>query len=81
MDNHKSAAAAAAAAAAVFTDLSNAFDCLPFGLLIENMSAYGLAPDTMDMLISHLSDRVQQVSQHIRKGLKGFNRGSNCWKT
>ena len=56
--------------------LSKAFDCFSYGLLIEYMSAYGLAPDAMDMLISYLSDRVQQVSQHMRTDLKGFNQGS-----
>ena len=51
--NHKSAAA-------VLMDLSKAFDCLPHGLLIERLRAYGLFPDAIDLLSSYLSDRVQQ---------------------
>ena len=48
-------------AAAVLMDLSKAFDCLPHGLLIEKLRAYGLAPEAIDLLSSYLSDRVQQV--------------------
>ena len=54
LDNHKSAAA-------VLMDLSKAFACLPHGLLIEKLRAYGLAPEAIDLLSSYLSDRVQQV--------------------
>ena len=35
LDNHESAAA-------VLMDLSKAFDCLPHGLLIEKLRAYGM---------------------------------------
>ena len=48
-------------AAAVLMDLSKAFDCLPHGLLIEKLRAYGLAQEGIDLLGSYLSDRVQQV--------------------
>ena len=54
LDNHKSAAA-------VLMDLSKAFDCLPHGLLIEKMRANGLAPGTINLLSSYLSNRAQQV--------------------
>ena len=67
LDNHKSAAA-------VLMDLSKAFDCLPHGLLIEKLRAYGLAPEAIDLLSSYLSDRVQQVRlghQHMGKDFKG----------
>ena len=74
LDNHKSAAA-------VLMDLSTAFDCLPHGLLIEKLRAYGLAPEAIDLLSSYLSDRVQQVrlGSHTStcvKILKGVPQGS-----
>ena len=48
-------------AAAVLMDLSKVFDCLPHGLLIAKLRAYGLNPDAIGLLSSYLSDRVQQV--------------------
>ena len=54
MDDHKSAAA-------VLVDLSKAFDGLPYGLLIEKLRPYGLAPEAIDLLSSYLSDIMQQV--------------------
>ena len=48
-------------AASMLMDLSKAFDCLPHGLLIEKLRAYGLAPEAIDLLSSYLSNRVQQV--------------------
>ena len=54
MDDYKSAAA-------VLMDLSKVFDCLPYGLLVEKMRAYGLDPDAIGLHSSYLSDRVQQV--------------------
>ena len=74
MDDHKSAAA-------VLMDLSKAFDCLPHGLLIEKLRAYGLAPEAIDLLSSYLSDKVQQIrlGSHTstwEKILKGVPKGS-----
>lgn len=46
---------------AVFMDLSKAFDCLPHGLLISKLSAYGLDLSACDLLASYLSDRKQRV--------------------
>ena len=42
-------------------DLSKAFDCLPHGLLITKMEAYGLTNDACHLLLSYLSDRRQRV--------------------
>ena len=61
--------------------LSKAFDCLPHGLLIKKLGAYGLVTEAIDLLSSYLSDRVQQVGlgSHIstwEKILKGVPQGS-----
>ena len=42
-------------------DLSKAFDCLPHGLLIAKLRAYGLSKEAVGLLESYLSDRSQQV--------------------
>ena len=42
-------------------DLSKAFDCLPHGLLIAKLRAYGLSEEAVELLESYLSDRSQQV--------------------
>ena len=54
LDNHESAAA-------ILMDLSKAFDCLPHGLLIAKLRAYGLSKGAMGLLESYLSDRSQQI--------------------
>ena len=47
--------------AAILMDLSKAFDCLPHGLLIAKLRAYGLSKEAVGLLESYLSDRSQQV--------------------
>ena len=47
--------------AAILMDLSKAFDCLPHGLLIAKLRAYGLSEEAVELLGSYLSDRSQQV--------------------
>ncbi len=42
-------------------DLSKAFDCIPRGLLIAKMKAYGLSNYACEFLASYLSDRYQRV--------------------
>ena len=42
-------------------DLSKAFDCLPHGLLISKLHAYGLSIPACDLIASYLSDRYQRV--------------------
>ena len=44
-----------------YFDLSNAFDCLPHGLLIAELRAYGLSKEVVRLLWKYLSDRSQQV--------------------
>ena len=42
-------------------DLSKAFDCLPHGLLLSKLSAYGLHENACLFIKSYLSDRSQRV--------------------
>lgn len=46
---------------ALFMDLSKAFDCLPHGLLIAKMNAYGLSISSCELVASYLSNRKQRV--------------------
>ena len=45
----------------LFMDLSKAFDCLPHGLLISKLRAYGLSNSACEIMGSYLSDRMQRV--------------------
>ena len=47
--------------AAILMDLSKAFDCLPHGLLIAKLKAYGLSEEAVKLLDSYLNDRSQQI--------------------
>ncbi len=40
-------------------DLSKAFDCVPYGLLIAKMHAYDLRTNACAFMSSYLSDRYQ----------------------
>ena len=42
-------------------DLSKAFDCLPHGLLIAKLNAYGLTEPACELMASYLSGRMQRV--------------------
>ena len=61
----------------ISTDLSRAFDCIPHGLLISKMKAYGLSNKACLFMSSYLSDRMQRVKvenersewQHLKKGV------------
>ncbi len=46
---------------ALLMDLSKAFDCVPYGLLIAKMHAYGLSTNACKFMSSYLSDRYQRV--------------------
>ena len=46
---------------AILMDLSKAFDCLPHGLIIDKLAAYGLSDSACSLLQSYLSDRKQMV--------------------
>ena len=45
----------------VFMDLSKAFDCLPHGLIIAKLHAYGLSLDACSLFSSYLCNRFQRV--------------------
>ena len=45
----------------LLTDLSKAFDCLPHGLLLAKLKAYGLDLSACNLIASYLSDRKQRV--------------------
>ena len=74
LDNHE-------CVAAILMDLSKAFDCLPHGLLIAKLRAYGLSEEAVELLESYLSDRSQQVrlgtfTSTWEKLFKGVPQGS-----
>jgi hypothetical protein len=48
-------------------DLSKAFDCLPYDILLCKLSAYGLSPKSVELLKNYLTGRKQQTKQ-IQKG-------------
>ena len=45
----------------LFTNLSKAFDCLPHGLLLAKLRAYGLNTPACNLIASYLSNRNQRV--------------------
>ena len=42
-------------------DLSKAFDCMPHGLLIAKLRAYGLSTDASTLILNYLKNRNQRV--------------------
>ena len=45
----------------VYMDLSKAFDCLPHGLLIAKLHAYGLSEAACETMFDYSKDRKQRV--------------------
>ena len=46
---------------ALLTDLSNAFDCLPYKLLLSKLHAYGVDRNACLIILSYFTDRKQRV--------------------
>ena len=62
-------------------DLSKAFDCMPHGLLLAKLNAYGVSLSTCELVRSYLSDRKQRVKIGIHlsewvTAVKGVPQGS-----
>ncbi len=45
----------------ILMDLSKAFDCIPHGLLVAKINAYGLNGDACEFMSSYLTGRFQRV--------------------
>ena len=46
---------------ALLTDLSKAFDCLPHGLIVAKLHAYGFSIESLKLINSYLTERKQRV--------------------
>ena len=53
---------------ALFTDLSKAFDCLSYELLIAKLDAYGFAKKALKLVNIYLSNRRQSVKINDKYG-------------
>ena len=47
--------------AALLTDLSKAFDCIQYDLIIAKLAAYGFDTNTLKLIYNYLSNRKQRV--------------------
>ena len=47
--------------AAILTDLSKAFDCIPYDLLIAKLNAYGFDQEALKLIHSYLCDSSQKL--------------------
>ena len=68
----------------LLTDLSKAFDCLRHDLLIAKLSAYGFDHNSIKLLYSYLTDRLQRVKSQLQLQLMVRNyiwrpRRLNTW--
>ena len=60
----------------VYMDLSKAFDCLPHGLLIAKLHAYGLSEAACETMFDNLQDRKQRVKiSNSRSSWKQLTKG------
>ena len=46
---------------AILMELSKAYDCIPYNLLIAKMDAYGLKRKAIKLVYSYLKNRMQRV--------------------
>lgn len=65
----------------ILMDLTKAFDCMPHGLLVAKMHAYGVDDDACKFICSYLSERYQRVKISNEHSswmplLKGIPQGS-----
>ena len=57
-------------------DLSRAFDCMPHGLLVAKLHAYGVSPKACVFISDYLKDRVQRVKlMNTHSNWTTINRG------
>ena len=69
LDNHQ-------CIAAILMDLSKAFDCLPHGLLIAQLKAYGLSEEAVKLLDSYLMTGLSRLNwDHMPAHGKSFLKG------
>jgi hypothetical protein len=60
----------------ILMDLSKAFDCIPHGLLICKLRAYGVNPGSCTFMANYLTDRFQRVKlQDCRSEWNGLKKG------
>ncbi len=45
----------------ILMDMSKAFDCIPHGLLVAKINAYGLSGDACELMSSYRTGRFQRV--------------------
>ena len=57
-------------------DLSRAFDCMPHGLLVAKLHAYGVSPKACVFISDYLKDRMQRVKlMNTHSNWTKINRG------
>ena len=42
-------------------DLCKAYDCLPHGLMVDNLEAYGLAKESLQLISDYLTYRKERT--------------------
>ena len=62
---------------ALLTDLSKAFDCLPYRLLVAKLNAYGFNPDACMLIANYFINRLQMVKiSNVKSGWMGLEKGA-----